>query len=289
VNPASSQPRLFIGSSTESLGVAYAIQENLEFDAECTVWTQGIFRPTRQIVAELQNVLQRTDFGVFICTPDDLARMRGTEHQIVRDNVMFELGLFMGHLGTHRCFLVTPREASDLHLPSDLLGVQPLTFKASRSDNNLIAALGSACNAIRREMRSRAMQPVETWTGGGPLRRETNGQKLQRLIEAWNGATLANDRAVLRNGVPACIADDEDGTATPALTRIFVFLNSVADIVLNDPELEDDAKPVFAAAVASVWDVSFTYFSSPVGSAREFWGEDPPPIAQLAARWRADS
>jgi len=38
------KPRIFIGSSSEKLEIAYAIQQNIEHDAQPTVWTQGIFQ-----------------------------------------------------------------------------------------------------------------------------------------------------------------------------------------------------------------------------------------------------
>ena len=37
------KPNLFVGSESESLEIAYAIQESFERVTEVTVWTQGIF------------------------------------------------------------------------------------------------------------------------------------------------------------------------------------------------------------------------------------------------------
>jgi len=60
------RPALFIGSSKESLNHAYAIQQNLDDDAETTVWDQGIFKLTKTSVASLIKALDKSDFAIFV-------------------------------------------------------------------------------------------------------------------------------------------------------------------------------------------------------------------------------
>lgn len=93
------KPRLFVASSSEQLDLAHAAQENLDRDAEVTVWDQGIFEPSRNTMASLLDQLDSSDFGLFIFAPDDVTAMRDRTHSTVRDNVIFELGLFAGRLG----------------------------------------------------------------------------------------------------------------------------------------------------------------------------------------------
>lgn len=144
------RPRFFVASSSESLDIAYAIQENLERDGDVTVWPQGIFQPTLSALESLVSALEKFDFGLFVFSGDDVLRMREREFNAVRDNVLFELGLFVGRLGRARTFILTPRSSNDLRMPTDLVGVTPLTYNDTRSDDNLLAALGPACNQIRK-------------------------------------------------------------------------------------------------------------------------------------------
>jgi predicted nucleotide-binding protein len=62
-------------------------------------------------------------------TADDMTVSRGLRKKTPRDNVVFELGLFMGAIGRDRTFIVSPRK-NDLKLPTDLLGVTHLSYEA---------------------------------------------------------------------------------------------------------------------------------------------------------------
>lgn len=150
------RPTLFIGSSSESLDIAYAAQKNLEDDAEVLVWTQGIFELSKPYLESLVDALDDTEFGLFIFGPDDVARIRGAEIRTTRDNVVFELGLFVGRLGRDRSFIIMPKDVPDFRLPSDLLGISTATFRAPSRSERLPAALGPACHDIRVAMRKHA-------------------------------------------------------------------------------------------------------------------------------------
>lgn len=103
------KPRIFIASSVEGLDAAYAIQELLEFSAECTVWDQDVFAPSSVTLLDLIKRAQNSDYGIFVFSFDDTIKIRDTEELTVRDNVVFELGLFIGIIGIANCFIVMPR------------------------------------------------------------------------------------------------------------------------------------------------------------------------------------
>ncbi|WP_158941170.1 nucleotide-binding protein [Burkholderia sp. S171] len=119
------KPKIFIGSSREGIPIANAIHSNLTDDAECTVWKDGVFQPSSSTLFDLMGILRVSDFAIFVFSPDDVSIMRSAVDQVVRDNVLFELGLFIGRLGQERCFFLvpTPRKCDYLQISSGL--VQP--------------------------------------------------------------------------------------------------------------------------------------------------------------------
>lgn len=145
--------RIFIGSSVEGLSVAYAIQQNLLHDAETTVWDQGVFELSGTTLESLTKTLSGSDFGIFVFSPDDVLKIRGKESSSVRDNVLFEMGLFVGRLGRERVFFILP-DSVDIHIPSDLIGITPGRYDPARSDGSMQAATGPVSHKIRIQIKS---------------------------------------------------------------------------------------------------------------------------------------
>ena len=190
--------RLFVGSASESLDVAYAVQEELDRALEVTVWTQGLFEPSRTTMESLADQPKRFDAALFVFTPDDAAILRGEPKRIVRDNVIFELGLFIGALGRKQTFILLPRDVVDLHLPSDLAGVTPLDYNHQRHDGNLVAAVGPACNKIKKAL---IRGYGSTAAGGGHDSKSLKDLLLSRPHRlCFNPETKASKRIVFGSG-----------------------------------------------------------------------------------------
>jgi hypothetical protein len=144
------KPRVFLASSVEGLDVANAINECLDYDAEIVHWKNG-FDLSSYTIDSLMEKSRTVDFAIFVFTPDDVSTIREQSHIVVRDNVLFELGLFIGSLSKERCFIIKPR-GIDLHFPTDLLGLTPADFEGNRSDNDLTQAVNAPCNKVKKEI-----------------------------------------------------------------------------------------------------------------------------------------
>ena len=145
-------PSIFIGSSTEGLDVAREVELQLQHDAITTIWKDGVFGLGSGTLESLMKVLEQFDFAVMVLSPDDLIESRSQSYASPRDNVLFELGLFMGKLGRSRVFIVHEQDAN-LKLPSDLAGITVSPYR-KRDDGNLSAALSPTCTPIIKAIRA---------------------------------------------------------------------------------------------------------------------------------------
>ena len=124
--------KVFMGSSSEGFNeAAETLAELLEGSAEVRLevqrWTNSFLVADTNIVA-LESAIERADFAVLVLTADDTVVSRTKQARAPRDNVLFELGLFMGRLGRQHCYFVHEKNAPQ-ELPSDLIGVIPAEYE----------------------------------------------------------------------------------------------------------------------------------------------------------------
>lgn len=140
--------RVFVISSAEALPIARAIQSAFEYDPfTVVVWTDGVFKVTNYTLQSLEDQIDQSDFAIAIAHSDDLVESRENQWPQPRDNVVFELGLFMGRLGRARAILMEPRDEK-VKLPSDLAGITTIPYRFELG-GDAAALLAPACNKLR--------------------------------------------------------------------------------------------------------------------------------------------
>jgi CRP/FNR family cyclic AMP-dependent transcriptional regulator len=152
--PPNDLPVLFIGSSVEGLSIAQEIQLGLKHDKiKVRPWSMpGVFGPGGISIDVLTREVDLSDFAAFVFGPDDKVFSREEAYEAPRDNVVFELGLFMGHLDRNRSFIIKDQHA-DIKIPTDLLGVTPITY-VSKPGEDLSAPVSTICTEIRKVIKS---------------------------------------------------------------------------------------------------------------------------------------
>jgi hypothetical protein len=144
---------VFVGSSSEGLEVADHFQGALESKTDCEVqiWDQDVFAVGYYTMDSLVEAAQGADFAVLIASADDTTSSRGSSAPTPRDNIVFELGLFMGALGLERTFILCSKVRAP-RLPSDLAGVTRLPAYDDRPNvrSAVNAAAVTAASAIKR-------------------------------------------------------------------------------------------------------------------------------------------
>ena len=149
VRQPNDKPQLFIISSKEALTIAQDIKASLQHnDVSVQIWTDGVFFLSGYALEALEYAVDESDFAIAIAQPDDTTTSRGIENKTARDNVIFELGLFMGKLGRRRTILFQPA-GQELKLPSDLQGLTAASYKVGITED-IQALLATSCNQIRK-------------------------------------------------------------------------------------------------------------------------------------------
>lgn len=141
---------VFAISSTEALPIAetgllaFEHEQNIRF----WNWPDNVFGVSSYPLDDLETHLDNADFAIAIAQDDDLTTSRTERKPSPRDNVIFELGLFMGRLGRRRTILMKPAGVA-IKLPSDLVGVTTIDYPGKPSENTPDRDMAAAWKRVR--------------------------------------------------------------------------------------------------------------------------------------------
>lgn len=151
-NRPARKPTVFVGCAGGNLSLAYALQDYLDEAFLITVWDQRTVRSNRILQQELVRNAEKSDFAIFIVGLDAPAGASADHPYFLNQNVLYEIGLFSGAIGSENVFLVVPRNfKQSLAIPTDLEGVTFVRYNNSRfqEDGNSKAAMAGAADEIR--------------------------------------------------------------------------------------------------------------------------------------------
>lgn len=135
------KPNVFIGSSGNSLDDAKIIKSELCSCLDVTVW-EDFFKASEITYSALSTKSKLFDFAILVGNEEDLTIIRGEKVKQIRDNVIFELGLFIGVLGDKRIFLFCRDNPT---LPTDLSGLTIVKYKDEKT-------LKESCEIIKQQI-----------------------------------------------------------------------------------------------------------------------------------------
>ena len=154
------RPKAFIGSSSEALGIAYALQENLgrtrKLPCGLKVFSSRPSIPWSRFSPRWMHAISAYLFSLPM-----ISRRSGAPRPELSATTSSSNSDYSSAALADRSIFLTPKGA-DLHIPSDLLGVTGISFLMHGNETNLNAALGPAANRIRNALKNiETSQPGE--------------------------------------------------------------------------------------------------------------------------------
>jgi parallel beta-helix repeat protein len=183
------KPTIFLGSSKEAEDLTRQLATKLQASRRVNVlpWYKA-FDAGFGALEELARRLSEVDFAAFFLMPEDQVKIRDHTRGVPRDNVIFELGLFMGKLDRERTFALVEEPTADANavkLPSDFSGVTQVRYRSS----DMTALARRLLNDIKR-LGPLTRIPVGTHVVGGAEGRNTHSTIASALESARPGDVI---------------------------------------------------------------------------------------------------
>jgi Predicted nucleotide-binding protein containing TIR-like domain len=187
------------------------------------VWDDWSARHTgMELFAALDLAAKTHEWAIVIFRADDLSRRVGEllEKGAVRDNVLFETGLFYGHLGSKRVFILEARgPGQEAKVASDLYGMLRLGFTSPES-------FADQMKRVLQTMQDRSTQWYPRWTPAASLAIGYVKQFIEPFVKKCvdkRQALRRNNAAVSEDFILEVLlpTDDFREMAVPEVRRMF--------------------------------------------------------------------
>jgi hypothetical protein len=219
------KPKVFISSSSECLSYAEEIESRLvDSGVNVMIWKHhDIFTIGSYTLESLYNVLDLYDFAVVILSPDDKVISRGKQTAAPRDNVLMELGLFIGRFGAKRTIIL---HEESVKLPSNLVGITLLKYKDSIRETALCSKIVKHINKIGYRYSSKSYSKIgeSEEDVDDCIKKATEIKMVGVCLASLNPSTfdLLNKKALSGTKVTICLADPESDSVTKFRDR-FIY------------------------------------------------------------------
>lgn len=157
--------KLFIGfSQVNGSEIAIKVKNDIESSCgwiKCELWNNGKAFPLNDSTLNSLIVASRKyEYGVFIATQDDKVKETKREVLIPRDNVVFEMGLFVGSMGIERSFIMVEKGSK---LPSDFKEIT-VPFFEKGNPSSTSNATEKIINRLKNNRQAYGLRPIPSAT-----------------------------------------------------------------------------------------------------------------------------
>lgn len=179
----SKKPSVFVGSSGKSLAVAQALRDGLSKVANVTLWSEyaEFQRAGKMFLPVLLEQPEKFDFAVMVFGSDVRVETDRGVFEAPRDNVVFELGLFISQLGKDRTFIVILKGQTEVSILTDIQGLIWETCDPSKGTGGVIKKIEGA---IRERTKEDSRRTVAAYDGP----RDVHGFRealMQEVARRW--------------------------------------------------------------------------------------------------------
>lgn len=229
---------IFIASSSEDKGTARMIvkallrcnRPDVPFIMQPMHWENSEWGLNESPLSALVQFPKKYDYGCFLFTPNDTVISRNITSKRVRDNVIFEFGLFVSQdEGIKKAFIMHPID-TNLKLAADLAGIITARYHPADSPEALAVNITDAAETVFKAVEKFEREKIERSEKAVKNSLENLREKLQKANENQQPEIILTALKELAETKAQAL----NQTAAEVLKDILIWTNTILDITDAD-------------------------------------------------------